>query len=107
MNINGSQFDAGSGLTINPALRDKPKNQNVQRIEEQQGRAERPDAAIVLRPGSEEAFERADRFREQQQKTYREFQDGRTQDAIQAYNSLALEGKRAEIHGMLGVDTYV
>lgn len=107
MDINASRFDPGSGLIINQTPKDRPKSQSTQKTEEQNNSGSRSDAAIVLRPGTQEAFERADRFREQQQQPYREFNDGRSQDAIHAYNSHALESKRAEIHGLLGVDTYV
>ena len=107
MDIKASQFDPGSGLLVNQASRDKPKPQTVPKAEEQSSNSGRSEAAIVLRSGTDEAFERADKFREQQQQPYREFSDGRSQEAIQAYNSLALESKRAEIHGLLGVDTYV
>lgn len=105
MEINSSQFDPGSGFSIVSTNRDKPKNQTVQPVPERSSSDSGTDAAIVLRKGNEEAFERADRFREQQ--TFRESYDGRSADAIHAYTSLMVENKRAEIHGMLGVDTYV
>lgn len=107
MDINSSQFDPGSGIFVNRAFGDKPKSQAVPRVEDQRQSGQQPEAAIVLRKGDADAFDRADKFRAQQQRTYREFYDSRSHSAIQAYTSLAIENKRAEIHGLLGVDTYV
>ncbi len=58
----------------------------------------------ILRRGNPEAYEQAERFA--RQKSGYDQPDGRKQQAIEAYQSLQQDARRAEITRMLGVDTY-
>ncbi len=105
MGIESSIVAAGNALVINPQPKSTQRGPEVKPIPEQ-----KPEAAerseIIIRQGDEKAYERADEYREAQQRTYREFSDGSSRDAIEAYQSLLVASKREEVSEMMGVDTY-
>lgn len=108
MNINASNFGNANGLVIRPQPKDAASNA-IQREEPERGKRSQNivESQILLKTGSQEAYQKAERFHDKQSGTYREFNDGRSRDAIFAYQSHAIESKREEIQGLMGVDTYV
>lgn len=107
MTIETSITAAGNALVVNQQPKNTARHNDAVRPVNSEQERTTPAAPIVLRKGNAEAFERADQYRDQQAETYREFSNGRSRDAIEAYQSLIFDAKKAEVSQMMGVDTYV
>lgn len=104
LDIESSLVASQSTLAVNPAVREALPSTNhrrtTQRVEQT---AEQVPTQVLLRRGDDKAFEQAERF--SQYTTYDQ-PGSRNASALNAYQSLEKEQKRAELQQMLGVDTY-
>lgn len=107
MTIETSITAASNALIINQQPKNSARHNDVVRPVSSEQERTASAVPIVLKKGNAEAFERADQYRDEQAETYREFSNGRSRDAIEAYQSLIFDAKKAEVSQMMGVDTYV
>ncbi len=105
MEIESSLVAAQNALTINPTVREPQRQAEAREQQAKQANTELPRAKVVARQAQPEAFEQADRFRQQQNYTE---QNGasKNQQAINAYTRLSNDQQRQEIQQLFGVDTY-
>ena len=105
MEVESSLVAAQNALTVTPTAREPQKQAESREQQLQRQNTELPRAQVVLRQNDAQAFEQADRFRQQQQ-TFYESPNPRARDAISAYQSLDSESRREQVQQLLGVDTY-
>lgn len=105
MEIESSLVAAQNALTVNPAPREPQREAEARQEQTQRQSTELPRTQVVVRQGSSEAFEQADRFR-QNRETGFDQPSGRARNAIAAYQSLETEQRRSEIQELFGVDTF-
>lgn len=105
MEIESSIIAAQNSLVINPPLREPQREVDARQQQEQRQTTELPQTQVVNNRGGAQAFEQAERFRQQQQ-TFYDQPNSRTREALNAYQSLATEQRRSEIQQLVGVDTY-
>lgn len=104
MDIERSHIAAQSSLAVNPAVREaQPSTRQRRANDTVQSNDQQPPTQVVLRRPDTNAFEQAERF---SQRTGYDQLDSRNAAALNAYQSLEKEQKRAELQNMLGVDTY-
>lgn len=89
----------GGLIPQGPRTQDTPTQPPSQEIAQV---AQRP---VILQSGDSEAFNQADDFRREQNSGF-ERQRGRSNRAIQAYQSFARDERRQEVQQLLGVDTF-
>lgn len=105
MEIESSLVAAQNGLAITPNQREPQREAENRQQEAQRQTTELPRTQVVVRQANPEAFEQAERFRQQQQANY-EQPNPRARNAINAYQSLANQQQRSEVQQLLGIDTY-
>ncbi|WP_156896272.1 hypothetical protein [Aestuariibacter salexigens] len=105
MEIESSLVASQNALVTNPVNRQPEREAEARQQQQQRETTELPRTQVVSRQASAEAFEQAERFRQRQQTSYD--QPGRQgQQAVNAYQSLAIEQQREQVRTMLGVDVY-
>ncbi|WP_416308100.1 hypothetical protein [Neptunicella sp. SCSIO 80796] len=105
MEIESSLVASQNALASNPPVREPQRDVEARQQQQQQKVTQLPRSQVVIRQGNTQAFEDADKFR-QQQAIYDQ-PASKNRQAINAYQTLQREGLRSEIHQSLGVDTYV
>ncbi|AWL12298.1 hypothetical protein HMF8227_01825 [Saliniradius amylolyticus] len=103
MDIQRSVSATHQGLAVNGANQKKPSASPVREVAPA-AEQEQPKRAEKVRQGNAELQFQADRFRHQS--AFYDQPPRRGQQAIDAYQTLAREEKRAEIQSMMGVDTF-
>ncbi|WP_438863545.1 hypothetical protein [Neptunicella sp.] len=105
MEIESSLVASQNALAVNPPVREPQREAQSRQQQEQQKVTQLPASQVVVRQGNAQAFEEADKYR--QQKAVYDQPEPRARQAISAYQSLQRDGQRSDIHQSLGVDTYV
>ena len=105
MEIESSLVAAQNGLAITPTTREPQREAEARQQQEQRQATELPRSQVVVRQNTPEAFQQAERFKEQKATAF-EQTDPRARRAIDQYQSLATEQRRSEIQQMMGIDTY-
>lgn len=105
MEIESSLIASQNALAINPSVREPQRDAQARQQQEQQRVTQLPPDQVVARQGNAQAFEEADKYR--QDKAVYDQPDPKARQAISAYQSLQRDGLRGDIHQSLGVDTYV
>ena len=103
--LKSSLVAAQNGLAITPTTREPQKDAEARQQQEQRAATELPRSQVVVRQNNPEAFQQAERFREQKATAY-EQPNARARNAINQYQSLATEQRRSEIQQLMGIDTY-
>lgn len=106
MEIKSSLVAAQNQLTIAPTAPEPQRQAETREQQNQRRSTELPRQQVVVRQNNPEAFEQAERFR-QQSRASSEQADSRSRLAIDTYQSLSNQQQRAEIQSLLGIDTYV
>ena len=105
MEIESSIVASQNALITNPALRQPEREADARSQQQQRVQTELPASQTVVRQASSEAFEQAERFRQGRRSGY-DSPNPQNQAALNAYQSLARDGQREEIRGLLGIDIY-
>lgn len=105
MEIESSIVASQNSLAINPLVREPQREADTRQQQEQRQNTELPQTQVVNNRGSAQAFEQAERFRQQQQ-TFYDQPNNRARQALNAYQSLTTEQRRSELQQLVGVDTY-
>ncbi|GAC13566.1 hypothetical protein [Aliiglaciecola lipolytica] len=106
MEIESSLVLAQNQLTVTPTAREPQKQAETQEQQNQRRDTQLPRQQVVVRQNNPEAFEQAERFRQQKNNTAQQ-QDFSSRQAIETYQSLANAQQRSEIQSLLGIDTFV
>lgn len=106
MEVESSLVASQNAIAVNPAVKEPQREADVRQQQEQRQTTEFPRTQVVVRQGTNETFNQAERFREERQ-AFREPSDSRARQALEAYQSLEREEKRSEIQQTMGVDTFV
>ncbi|MDM7860286.1 hypothetical protein QTP81_06735 [Alteromonas sp. ASW11-36] len=105
MEIESSIVASQNALIINPAQRQPEREAEARAQQQQRQQTELPVTQTVSRQANAEAFEQAERFRQQRRSNY-DAPNPQTQAALNTYQSLQTEQRREEIRGLLGIDIY-
>lgn len=103
--IESSIVASQNALITNPSLRQPEREADTRAQQQQRQQTELPVTQTVVRQASAEAFEQAERFRQQRRSTY-DAPNAQSQAALDAYQSLQRESRRDDIRGLLGIDVY-
>lgn len=106
MELESSIVASQNAVVVNPTVREPQKEAEARQQKQQTQVTEFPRSQVVTRQGGAEAFEKAERFR-QQNSGFQEQSNAKNRQAIEAYQSQQKDGRRDEIHQLMGVDTYV
>lgn len=106
MEIESSIVASQNALIVNPALRQPEREAEARAQQQQRQQTELPASQTVIRQASAEAFEQAERFQRGRRASSYDSPNSQNQAALDAYQSLARDGKREEIRGLLGIDIY-
>ncbi|MDF2179836.1 hypothetical protein P2G88_16410 [Aliiglaciecola sp. CAU 1673] len=105
MDIDASIIASQQGLISNPVVKG-PQREAPSRQQQDDSTTQLPPRQVVVRQGTEESRVQADKYQQEQQRFYEE-PNGKNRAALDAYQSLAKEQLRDEIHQSMGIDTYV
>lgn len=103
MDIDASLIASQQGLISNPVGRGQPREASPRQPQDDSA-AQLPPR--IVRQGTQESRVQADRYQQTQQRFYDQ-PNGKGRVALEAYQSLAKEQLRDEIHQSMGIDTYV
>lgn len=106
MELETSIVASQNAVVVNPSVREPNRDAESRQQKQQTQVTEFPRTQVVTRQGGAEAFEKAERFR-QQNSGFQEQQGSKGRQAIEAYQSQLKDSRREEIHQLMGVDTYV
>lgn len=105
MELESSLVASQNGLVVSPAVRQPERDADNRAQQQQRQQTELPVTQTVVRQASAEAYEQAERFRQQRRSTY-DSPNPQNQAALDTYQSLQRESRREEIRGLLGIDLY-
>jgi len=105
LELESSLVASQNAVVVNPSVREPHKEADLRQQQQQRQVTEFPKTQVVTRQGGAEAFDQAEKFRQKQD--FQEQPGAKGRQAIDAYQSLLREDKRAEISQLMGVDTYV
>lgn len=105
MELESSLVASQNGLVVSPTARQPEREAETRAQQQQRQQTELPITQTVVRQASAEAFEQAERFREQRRSSY-DSPNPQNQAALETYQSLQRESRREELRGLLGIDLY-
>jgi hypothetical protein len=107
LDLEPSIVAAQNALIVTPTTV-QPERQAAERQQQAQKQdTELPRTQVVLRQNSAEGFEQAEKYRQRRQNFNDSLPDRSSQNAINLYQSFAIDEQRKELQMLVGVDTYV
>jgi hypothetical protein len=107
LDLEPSILAAQNALVVTPTTV-QPERQAAERQQQAEKQdTELPRTQVVLRQNSAEGFEQAEKYRQRRQNANEPQQDRLSQNAINLYQSFAIDEQRKELQMLVGVDTYV
>ena len=106
LEIESSIVASQNAIAVNPAVREPQRESETRQQQQQRQTTELPQTqAVTNQQAGAQAFEQAERFRQQQQ-TFYDQPNAQTREALYAYQSLATQTQREQIQQVVGVDVY-